>query len=358
MENEKLHLYSNYTLIILKEYDDGSWLMIVAFKVVKRGYKMDNIIDVEITQEDIDRDDAKYGCVIFENNIQRVFYDKLNIDELSKKLRINGANSDRVCMTAQCFDELQNKYIDIPTSASELIRNSILDDFVLCIETDKSKPKEYGGGVTRPDIFKIWFSNPTVESYNIRTSDNKIYDIVPVKDVVADESIYTLGFMKDEQGDYYVFITSPLYDGYKNGDLQNIKQFVDREDAGMIIRYIFWAWSYAILYKVFTNKPELLTLRTKPVAVTPVDGKKIKHSKKKKRNKVKIVKYTVINTEDINTEDIKSNRGKHEITCPAWGVAGHWRTYKKTGKKVWIAPYKKGKQRDNPDMYKSKDYTV
>ena len=36
MENEKLHLYSNYTLIILKEYDDGSWLMIVAFKVVKR----------------------------------------------------------------------------------------------------------------------------------------------------------------------------------------------------------------------------------------------------------------------------------------------------------------------------------
>lgn len=315
---------------------------------------MDNIIDVKITQEDIDRDSVKYGCVIFEKNIQRVFYDKLNLPELTKKLRINGANSDRVCMTAQCFDELQKKYVDIPTPANDLMNNSILDDFVLCIEIDKSEPKEYGDGVIRPDIFKVWFSKPAVERYNIRTSDNKIYAVVPVKDIVADESIYTLGFMISEQGDYYVFITSPLFDCYKNGDLQNIKQFVFREDEDIIIQHILWAWSYAVLYKIFTNKPELMTLRTKSVAVAPVDGKKIQHnSKKKKRNKVKIVKYTV-----INAEDIKPNGGKHEITCPAWGVAGHWRTYKKTGKKVWIAPYKKGKQRDNPDMYKSKDYVV
>ena len=168
---------------------------------------MDNIIDVKITQEDIDRDNDRYGCVIFEKNIQRVFYDKLNLPESAKKLRINGANSDRVCMTAQCFDELQKKYVDIPTSVNELISNSILDDFVLCIETDKSEPKEYKHGVIRPDVFTVWFSKPAVERYNIRTSDNKIYAVVPVKDIVADESIYTLGFMTSEQGDYYVFIT-------------------------------------------------------------------------------------------------------------------------------------------------------
>ena len=37
MANEKLHPYRDYTLIISKEYDDGSWLMLVAFKIVKMG---------------------------------------------------------------------------------------------------------------------------------------------------------------------------------------------------------------------------------------------------------------------------------------------------------------------------------
>lgn len=35
MANEKLHPYRDYMLIISKEYDDGSWLMLVAFKIVK-----------------------------------------------------------------------------------------------------------------------------------------------------------------------------------------------------------------------------------------------------------------------------------------------------------------------------------
>ena len=45
----------------------------------------------------------------------------------------------------------------------------------------------------------------------------------------------------------------------------------------------------------------------------------------------------------------------HDIQCPVWGVRGHYRTYK-NGKKVWIEPYKKGKERNNasckPKIYK------
>ena len=74
--------------------------------------------------------------------------------------------------------------------------------------------------------------------------------------------------------------------------------------------------------------------------------------KDEKTNKVKIVKYIDINSEDV---DRLLEHSKREITCPAWGVVGHYRTYK-SGKKIWIAPYKKGKYRDNPDMYKPKDY--
>ena len=39
MANEKLHPYRDYTLIISKEYDDGSWLMLVAFKIVEVEYR-------------------------------------------------------------------------------------------------------------------------------------------------------------------------------------------------------------------------------------------------------------------------------------------------------------------------------
>ena len=46
------------------------------------------------------------------------------------------------------------------------------------------------------------------------------------------------------------------------------------------------------------------------------------------------------------------------ITCPVWGVRGHWRVYKKTGKRVWIEPYKKGKERNNSSEYVSKTYVV
>lgn len=37
------------------------------------------------------------------------------------------------------------------------------------------------------------------------------------------------------------------------------------------------------------------------------------------------------------------------------GKVRDWRTYK-SGKKVWIAPYRKGKERNNPKVYVPKEY--
>ena len=45
------------------------------------------------------------------------------------------------------------------------------------------------------------------------------------------------------------------------------------------------------------------------------------------------------------------------MTCPCWGVIGHWRTYK-TGKQVWIAPYRKGKERKTSSAYSPKEYAL
>lgn len=69
------------------------------------------------------------------------------------------------------------------------------------------------------------------------------------------------------------------------------------------------------------------------------------------RRKVKIAK-----TIHVNKEELKKYAEPHKhMTCPCWGVIGHWRTYK-TGKQVWIAPYRKGRKRDDISTYEPKDY--
>lgn len=50
----------------------------------------------------------------------------------------------------------------------------------------------------------------------------------------------------------------------------------------------------------------------------------------------------------------KVERKKMEITCPAWGVKGHYRR-SKTGKLVFVHPYVKGRERDK---YVGKDYVL
>lgn len=46
---------------------------------------------------------------------------------------------------------------------------------------------------------------------------------------------------------------------------------------------------------------------------------------------------------------------KRETKCLAWGVAGHYRHYK-DGRVVWVRPYVKGVERNNPQKYSPKTY--
>ena len=56
---------------------------------------------------------------------------------------------------------------------------------------------------------------------------------------------------------------------------------------------------------------------------------------------------------DLTDMDRKSLR--HEIKCLCWGVRGHVRHYK-SGKTIFINPYRKGKERKNPNAYTPKTY--
>ena len=70
-----------------------------------------------------------------------------------------------------------------------------------------------------------------------------------------------------------------------------------------------------------------------------------KAERKNNDNKVyRYVRHHYIKTDELET----AIYGKHSINRKAliWYVTGHWREYRKTGKKIFIQPYWKGALRE------------
>lgn len=95
------------------------------------------------------------------------------------------------------------------------------------------------------------------------------------------------------------------------------------------------------------ERPEALTAETVREEYSGTVKKKGRYKPVRKARFVKLIRVT----------SIAAPRGSHNITCPCWGVAGHWRNYK-SGKRVWIEPYRKGRERRNPSAYKPKEYEL
>ena len=95
------------------------------------------------------------------------------------------------------------------------------------------------------------------------------------------------------------------------------------------------------------ERPEVLAAETVREEYSGTVKKKGRYKRVRKARFVKVIHVT----------SIAAPRGSHNITCPCWGVAGHWRNYK-SGKRVWIGPYRKGRERRNPAAYKPKEYEL
>lgn len=93
---------------------------------------------------------------------------------------------------------------------------------------------------------------------------------------------------------------------------------------------------YAGVQNIFLYRPEAIVSEDHEVH----DTKAVK-----KNGKYKEVKYTrIVKYYSLESEEVR----RHFIKCDCWGVAGHWRHYK-SGKKVFISPYKKGINRDKKE---------
>lgn len=125
-------------------------------------------------------------------------------------------------------------------------------------------------------------------------------------------------------------------------------QIVEDDYFQEYARYIKFA--YMLVQKALYDRPTVFT---------KVSSRRVSHpthksgSHKKKKRAVKAVRVLHINDEEFASY-VKTQR---VITCPCWGVIGHWRTYK-SGKKVWIESYRKGRERNNPAAYSPKEYQL
>lgn len=73
-------------------------------------------------------------------------------------------------------------------------------------------------------------------------------------------------------------------------------------------------------------------------------------------DRIRVVKVQkIINILAEEDENLPVVHKSHAITLPVWGVSGHWRDCK-SGKRVWVRPYKKGRDRNKDGVYCGKEY--
>lgn len=102
---------------------------------------------------------------------------------------------------------------------------------------------------------------------------------------------------------------------------------------------------YASIQAISLNRPEIFRVAEKQIHIP--------RTVKKKGRFKEVRESRMIKTIYINDEELSKRH--NNITCPCWGVAGHFRHYK-SGKTVFISSYRKGKKRNNPEMYQPKNY--
>jgi hypothetical protein len=110
--------------------------------------------------------------------------------------------------------------------------------------------------------------------------------------------------------------------------------------------------SYILVQAIMLNRPTIFRQSTARSVTKGTGGKK---GKKSRPCVVKTYRVLTLNRDEVMTS--ATAEGKRIITCPCWGVIGHWRQLK-NGKTVWIKPHKKGKLRKTEGVYSVKEYEI
>ena len=257
----------------------------------------------------------------------------------------NMRNYDRVVMTADELNKMLEASCEKDEFGSELLKYPALQEFVLFVR----EPDWKMGTIIcfRKTIMKHEIVDdqgavcitykPCIDAYIHFLGSPAPLDMVVtlVNATLIKDDMQTINMTVSQQ--MWLAVDCPVYQDAVT-DEQTFVEFVRNiKLAYMTMQYCFK--HRPVLFREITEKRPQMT--------------EVSHGKKKKhRNKVRAVKVITIVPEEL---EAISATVSHEITCPCWGVMGHWRTYK-TGKKIWIKPYKKGKERNKEAAYRPKEY--
>jgi len=207
-------------------------------------------------------------------------------------------------------------------------------------------------------------ASPSISRFSAVTANGPIYDFHPIEYFEAATGVDSgcdCGFMFqafDPKDLNYCGCAGLFGHARVNGKFQSYSSiifvddafahFVSKDDLDALARQAIAVY-YATQY-IMRNRPVELREKTErlPSPQHPHD------SKKRHKRVVHLVKTVYIDCDAVEAV-VRKNLESRTIQCPCWGVMGHWRCYK-SGKKVWISPYRKGKERNNPASYNPKDY--
>ncbi|MBQ6040057.1 MAG: hypothetical protein IJL32_04690 [Oscillospiraceae bacterium] len=110
--------------------------------------------------------------------------------------------------------------------------------------------------------------------------------------------------------------------------------------------YLANVW-FGIQYEM-NNRPEEIRIIEQRGSVSPNDNTY-------DRNRIVLVKRIIPVDENGNIIKYGKTDSGREYKMPVWGVRGHPRTLP-DGRVIQVKPYPKGKERNNPEYYNSKEY--
>lgn len=122
------------------------------------------------------------------------------------------------------------------------------------------------------------------------------------------------------------------------------------EDRYLIDLFRYIKFGYMLIQKALYERPVVFSEAPSRKVSRPAYSPK---GQRKKKRVVKAVRVMRTNAEEF----ARYAKKQREMSCPCWGVIGHWRNCK-SGKKVWVRPHRKGRERDNPAAYSPKEYQL
>lgn len=126
-----------------------------------------------------------------------------------------------------------------------------------------------------------------------------------------------------------------------SGDELETEEISDKENIHPLHSFVLLAVGN-LIEQITEHKSEVVEIQR------PTIQRKNKHGKKQNRKPVYLFKKVIL-------ADNEQHYTRGPMKCEVWDVRGHYRHYK-SGKVVFVAPYKKGKMRDCAENYKRTTY--